>query len=251
MPDTAPDEPQRRLFLDVLRRLHEIGVLPDLILIGSWCKHYYGELFQDPDALSPNKTTDIDFLIPLPTHRKQKIDLPGALAPFGFRVEFNNAGYMTLYNPELHIDFMVPEKGKGVDAPVPVAAFGVRATALRYMTLLLDNLITVKKNGLRVTLPAPANFALHKLLVSTRRAKAVKAAKDFLNGCEILHAMIQNGESQTIQTLWISLPQGWKKTVLRSFEKGLATLQDDVNAPRAEQFKEVKTLLLQKTTSLP
>lgn len=241
----SSDDARHRLFVDVLWRLQEVGALREIVLIGSWCKYFYNDWFENPEALSPNKTTDIDFLISLPLRFERKIDVPAALAPLGFRVEFNNTGYMTLYNPELHIDFIVPEKGRGVDHPITVAGLGIRASALRYMGLLLDHPITVEKDDLHVKLPHPVNFGIHKLLVSTRRAKEVKAAKDFLNGCEILSAVMESGKGSQIQTLWTSLPMGWRRTVLQSFPKGLQRLREDVDAPRIALFEGVRNFLSQ------
>jgi hypothetical protein len=243
--DSALDDARHRLFVDVLWRLQEVGVLRQIVLIGSWCKYYYNDWFQNPEALSPNKTTDIDFLISLPFRFQQKIDVPAALAPLGFRVEFNNTGYMTLSNPELHIDFIVPEKGRGVDHPITVEKLGIRASALRYMGLLLEHPITIEKNDLHVTLPHPVNFGIHKLLVSTRRSKKVKAAKDFLNGCEILAAVMESGKGLQIKAVWSSLPLGWRRTALQSFTKGLLRLHGDVDAPRITLFEGVRDFLSQ------
>lgn len=241
--ESASDDVRHRLFVDVLWRLQEVGALREIVLIGSWCKYFYNDWFHDPEALSPNKTTDIDFLISMPLRLQRTIDVPAALAPLGFRVEFNNTGYMTLTNPELHIDFIVPEKGRGVDHPITVDRLGVRASALRYMSLLLDHPIQVEKDGLHVKLPHPIHFGIHKLLVSTRRAKEVKAAKDFLNGCEILSAVIESGKGSEITTLWTSLPMGWRRTVLQSFPKGLQQLREDVDAPRIALFEGVRDFL--------
>jgi hypothetical protein len=113
----------------------------------------------------------------------------------------------------------------------------------------LDDRITAEKDGVTVSLPHPIHFGIHKLIISTRRSKKVKAAKDFVNGCEILYAVIQNGGEEEIQKRMATLPSGWKKSILESFKTGLKNIEKDVDAPRLTNFNEVHTLLHTITAS--
>jgi len=51
----------------------------------------------------------------------------------------------------------------------PLSQLGLNAQPLRFLDFLAQNTITTKVGATTVTLPHPANFALHKLLVLTRR----------------------------------------------------------------------------------
>lgn len=72
-------------------------------------------------------------------------------------------------HPELIVEFLVPEKGWGTDKPYPISQFGMNAQALRFLDFLVENTIVSDSDGLRVRLPHPAAFGLHKLIISKRR----------------------------------------------------------------------------------
>jgi hypothetical protein len=84
---------------------------------------------------------------------------------------------------ELRVDFLTPARGARRTRPVPIPRLGVAATPLALLDYLLDApLVTVAVNGgaTAVTVPDPARFALHKLVLADRRpaAQQTKAAKD-------------------------------------------------------------------------
>ena len=66
-------------------------------------------------------------------------------------------------HPDLIIEFLVPERGRGRDKPYPLPQLGLNAQSLRYLDLLEHNSIGFKTAGLEVNLPHPAAFALHPL----------------------------------------------------------------------------------------
>ena len=53
-------------------------------------------------------------------------------------------GYIKLDHPDLILEFLVPEKGKGIDRPFPLPKLGVNAVALRFLSFLSGNTIKVK-----------------------------------------------------------------------------------------------------------
>jgi len=120
-------------------------------------------------------TRDMDLLIPQPGSIKAKIDLFELLKDLGFIVGFTGSkGYTRLEHPQLIVEFLVPERGKGSDKPYSLPQLGLNAQALRFVEFLSQNTIKSKVGSITVTLPDPANFALHKLLVMGRRPKAEK-----------------------------------------------------------------------------
>lgn len=106
-------------------------------LIGSWCfqiyqKHLGAQSF-------PLRTQDIDFLIPNPFHGKEHTDFIEQLEKLGFSRDFKRDGSLYLWNAELKIEFITPEKGRGVDNSIKIKKLGVNAIPLRFVGLLLDN----------------------------------------------------------------------------------------------------------------
>lgn len=62
-------EKQYDLCLEVLRRLQKVGVLREVMIIGSWCIYFYRNYFSDIDYTSSIRTRDIDFLVPIPVQK--------------------------------------------------------------------------------------------------------------------------------------------------------------------------------------
>ncbi|MFH1232083.1 MAG: GSU2403 family nucleotidyltransferase fold protein [Planctomycetota bacterium] len=133
---------QYNLCLSVLKKLAEEKVLSHLIIVGSWCAHFYEQYFNSPDYTPSIRTRDIDFLVSPPLKLSAKVDIPSLLSGQGFTTDFmGSKGYIRLIHPDLFIEFLVPEQGKGLDKPYPLPQLGVNAQPLRFLNFLTDNLI--------------------------------------------------------------------------------------------------------------
>ncbi|MGB2763951.1 MAG: GSU2403 family nucleotidyltransferase fold protein [Candidatus Aminicenantaceae bacterium] len=181
------------LCLEVLRRIQKAGILKEIMVIGSWCIYFYQDYFSDVDYSSSIRTRDIDFLIPIPYKSKRKVDVTELLKDLGFIVDFHIKGYIRLNHPELIIEFLVPERGKGTDKPYPLPQLGVNAQSLRFLDFLVENSMEFKINNLMLNLPHPAAFALHKLIVSSRRYKEEKKLKEKEEAIRVLNCLIAKG----------------------------------------------------------
>ena len=128
------------------------------------------EYFAKTNYTPSIKTRDIDFLIPSPNKFRRNTDIPNLLKDLGVIVGFKGAaGYIMLEHPSLIVEFLFPEKGKGLDKPYPLPQLGVNAQTLRFLNFLTHSRISIEVEGIPVTLPHPANFALHKLMIFGRR----------------------------------------------------------------------------------
>ena len=211
---------QYELCLEVLRRLNRTGVLKDVILIGSWCVPFYKSYFEGVEYSAVIKTRDVDFLVPAPSKIKTKIDIPNILKDLGFVVGFKGPeGYIRLEHLNLIVEFLVPEKGRGLDKPYQLPQFGLNAQALRFLNLLIQNTIEVKIEDIKIKLPHAANFALHKLIIFQRRVNKDKALKDRRTAIEILKALIAKGEANIIRKVFDSVPQKWQKKIMKGLNE--------------------------------
>jgi hypothetical protein len=205
------------LCLEVLRRLQIVGVLQELLLIGSWCVYFYENHFQEKGFLSPLRTRDIDFLVESPNRLSHEADVPMLLEDLGFLRDLYDEGYTRLVHPDLLIDFLVPRHGNAPIRPVPIKALGVNATALNFMDILLQHVIFVKIKDLTLRLPHPVNFAFHKLLISGRRRDPGKTERDRKQAIEVLDAAIAHGDELMARQLFRELPRKRRATILREF----------------------------------
>lgn len=215
------EKSQYKLCLEILRRFNKSGILKDFILIGSWCVYFYKDYFSNVPYIDQAtiKTRDIDFLINNPSIIKQEVDVPLLLKDLGFVTMIKGSkGYIKLDHPDLLLEFLTPEKGKGTDKPVPLPKLGMNAVALRFLSFLSLNTIKVKVEDFYITLPHPANFALHKLIISQRRPKQDKAVKDRNIAIEILKALIKKDESSIIKKVFNSVPKKWQARIIKGIK---------------------------------
>lgn len=208
------EKSQYNLCLEVLSRLDAAGVLKDMVLIGSWCTLFYKDFFGRYRVPTTLKTRDMDLLIPCPKSLTAKTDVAELLKDLGFIVGFTGQqGFIRLEHPELIVEFLVPEIGRGSDKPCKLPTLGVNAQSLRFLDFLAQDTLCAAVGTVTVKLPHPARFALHKLLVMTRRTASDKKAKDKQAARQILNALIQTHQDKSIKTAFEAMPKRWQTKV--------------------------------------
>lgn len=213
---------QYELCVEILRRFYKAGILDDFVLIGSWCVYFYKEYFSNVPYIDQAtiRTRDVDFLIDKPTKIEHTVNIPELLRDLGFVTIFKGpGGYIKLDHPDLLLEFLVPEKGRGTDKPIKLVKLGMNAVALRFLSLLTDNVIKIKVEDFHISLPHPANFAFQKLIIFQRRSKEEKAIKDRNSAIEILKALINKGETIVVKGVFNSILPKWKKKVIKGLEE--------------------------------
>jgi len=181
-------------------------------LIGSWCfKLYQEHLGVEKFPLS---TPDVDFLIPSPFHGKRHSGFLKQLEKLGFKTDFNSDGSLYLWNAELKIEFLTAEKGAGSDRAVKIKNLGINAVPLRHVGFLLDKPWIITDRRIKIKVPAPVRFCLHKLIIASRRKKVEKRLKD-LQQAIYTSAIVDKKEMRKI---FQSLPGKWQKTIFRALE---------------------------------
>lgn len=123
----------------ILKRFQEAGILKEMMLIGSWCLYFYRLAFENDDSLPAVRTMDVDFLIPDIHQVRTEVDIPQLLKEEGFLSTYNRVSGMVKFDhPELRIEFLVPELGKGHDKPLEVKKLNIKAQGLRYLNFLTE-----------------------------------------------------------------------------------------------------------------
>ena len=216
------EKKQSELCYEILRRFQRAGILDGIILIGSWCVYFYKDYFSGISYIDQTsiKTRDIDFLIDTPSKIKKSVNIPELLKDLGFVTIYKGReGYIKLDHPELILEFLVPEKGRGIDKPIPLPKLGMNATALRFLSLLTEKVIKIRIEDFYVSVPHPIHFALHKLIIFQRRGKEDKATKDKNTAVEILKALIKKGEARMINHVFHSLIPKWQKKIIKGLKE--------------------------------
>jgi hypothetical protein len=122
---------------------------------------------------------------------------------------------MMLEHPELMIEFLVPEHGRGGGKLPYLPQLGVNAQPLRFMDIPASRTIRLHFGDVPVTVPHPTAFALHKLLVVPRRPAAEKRERDLSSALAVLKLLDAKGELPQVRTMLNTFPQKWQRTILR------------------------------------
>ncbi|MBA3052010.1 nucleotidyltransferase domain-containing protein, partial [bacterium] len=81
--------------------------------------------------------------------------------------------------------------------------------------ILLENKIIIKEDNIRIAIPAPLNFCLHKLLIAQRRKDKSKKLKDMEQAIYILEIV----DEKQFKTTYNSFPKKWQKYILQSLKE--------------------------------
>ena len=186
-------------------------------IIGSWCFMLYQKYLPLPPY--PLRTQDIDILIPLPYNGKN-FDLYQALKQLGFQENFNpdNSTFFVGYG--IKIEFLAPERGRESHKAPYIPPLGITPQLLRFMDILLKEKINLNiSRGIKIRVPSPASFFLHKILIADRRKEEGKREKDFRQVIHIGRYILQT-EDERIKMLNIYTPfsPSWKKRIDNSLE---------------------------------
>ena len=71
---------------------------------------------------------------------------------------------------------------------------------------------------MKIRVPAPSRFCLHKLIIASRRRKPDKSLKDMQQA--IYTSTIV--DRKEIQELFLALPKKWRQSILRMLDKSKA-----------------------------
>lgn len=169
---------QQKEVLSLLKLLDENNILPHVILAGSWAEYAYAQSGALPGFTIILRTIDVDFLIKNLRRPTTAISLPTIAKKCGYSIEHDTLmGTTKFFSPGgLEIEFLIAQRGSGVE-PILETNLGVNAQALRHMEAIVANAMTVDLLGMKVQVPCPESYVLHKMLINDVRG-AEKKEKD-------------------------------------------------------------------------
>lgn len=227
--------------LKVLKALDQQGALKHLVVIGSWATLFYQDHFKDPNYHPVIRTTDIDFLVPKKPLLDLNIDLSKTLKDLGFLEEFSHDGWVTFEKPDFHVEFLYPRVGQQSDEPKSIPELGINARPLRFMSLMARETIQCSFHGIKMILPHPAVYGIHKLIISTRRTKDFKRDNDRQQAEMVLTSLSNSKDIVLLEEIYGNLSKKEKKVVLDAME-GRPFLQEifkDGQALKAQPLNQL------------
>ena len=170
---------QEQAFWDTIKVLHELDVLPHIMLIGSWAEYLFSSMFETD--FDPNiRTRDVDFFYRNLNMPSKPIRFVESMKRNGFLYDVDMVSEVARFYKEdlLEIEFLTKVIGSGSQSSYMIRALGIKAEGLRVINLLDDFATEVKRNGYSIIVPLPAAYVVQKLLANPTRVPASKKEKD-------------------------------------------------------------------------
>ena len=132
----------------------------------------------------------------------------------------------------LRLDVLTPLTGRARRTTVELPALGIHATALRFLDFLLVQPVfaaVLTGSGVLVRVPTPERYALHKLIVASRRGAAGrdKSRKDIQQAQSLLEILILDSPAD-VEDAWSDLigrGKQWRTAALKSIQQLSGALQ--------------------------
>ena len=130
---------------------------------------------------------------------------------------------------EAMVEFLTPAFGEEGIKPLP--ALGVSAQALNYLNFLIAqpiHALALYRSGVLVQIPRPERFAIHKLIVASRRhggPEVAKARKDRAQAEFLIRILAEDRPDELAEAYDHAMLQGprWRERIASSLERMPAT----------------------------
>jgi hypothetical protein len=126
---------------------------------------------------------------------------------------------------EAMVEFLTPAFGEEGVKPLP--ALGVSTQALNYLNFLIAepiHALALYRSGVLVQIPRPERFAIHKLIVASRRQggpEVAKARKDRAQAAFLIRILTEDRPDDLVEAYEHALSQGprWRDRIASSLER--------------------------------
>ncbi len=193
-------------------------------IIGSWSFIIYQAYL--PVEKYPLKTLDLDILVPLPYEGKA-FDFSVFFRELGFQEQFNPDGSMFFTGGLLKIEFLAPRKERYEEKEGRfIKPLAITPQTLNYLNMLLEEPLELKiAPGIKVIVPSPSGFMLHKLLISTLARRKAKRAKDLKQAIYLgKYVFFEPLEREKLEVQWARFSPAWKRKVRQALTAALELL---------------------------
>jgi len=186
---------QQKAFWDLLDIFDKEGLLPYIMLIGSWAEYIY-QLHMESGYTANLKTRDVDFLYPnLNQPKGREIRIRKSMEEKGFLYTEDYISGVGKYIKEdlLELEFMTRALGQGQSVNI-IPSLNIKAEGLRDVNVLASYPLRICSSALKdgydnlmITVPEPEAYVIQKLLINTKRTPEHKREKDIQSVRELLN----------------------------------------------------------------
>lgn len=157
------------------------------------------------------------FFVPNPPRIHKEIDVSLILNKLGFDRKVSPLdGYEKYVHPDLEVEFLTPERGRGRERPYTIDKLHVNAQGLRYLDLIQSHVMETSFRRILLNVPEPAAYVLHKFIVSDRRKKTFKKEKDIETARQIGEYLLEHeNQRKKMREIYLGMPAKWKKDLMK------------------------------------
>jgi len=208
---------QEKEFWNIIEVFSEEGLLPYVMLIGSWAEYIY-QSHIELGFKANLMTTDVDFLYKnLNRPVGKKFDIIKALENKGFLCTQNrNSGVAKFIKEDiLDIEFLIRVLGEGDPQHQKIPALGIVGIGLRDVNMLERYPVVIEIKGYTLIIPEPEIYVLHKVLISTKRLKPEKREKDL----DSVRGLLPCVKTDYMKTMFEKLTKKQQKLIMENCEQ--------------------------------
>ncbi len=139
------------------------------------------------------------------------------------------------------VELLAPNEGPERGEPMELPALGAYGTPLRFLDYLIHEpaqAAVLYRSGVLVNVPQPARYAIHKLIVATRRSATArqKSAKDIQQSAALIRILAEDRPDELVEAYHEAYGRGpsWKSHI----QKGLLRLPEDARRALDDVIKE-------------
>lgn len=166
---------QQKEFLKFMKILSDNDLLGHIILCGSWSEFIYAQCNVLPGFEITLRTLDADFLVKNLRKPTKPVSLIPIIKEQGYTYDIDVInGTTKIFSPEgLEIEFLINQMGSG-EIQTFKTNLGINAQALRHLDVLTRHTIEADFLGMKINVPMPEAYAVHKMVINEDRSIAKK-----------------------------------------------------------------------------
>lgn len=209
---------------ELLEILNSNKILPNVILIWSWCLFFYKNIFNNFTPIL--RTIDIDFYVPDVKRIKGENGLINKLKIIKYDMIVDTLTNKTKFvSPDgFELEFLT-RLNRNHLACVKLGNTGIYAESLSYLDIFNGNYIEIEYNNIIVKIASPSSYVLQKLLIiNLRKAKKEKDIQSINYVLSFIKTSKKN--SDELIELFSSLPKKWQNKIQQNCKENKIVLFD-------------------------
>ena len=209
---------QQKAFWDAIDVFDKEGVLPYVMLIGSWAEYIYQYYFKT--NFIPNlRTRDVDFLYPnLKRPQEYGFNIFKSMQEKGFayREDYMSGVGKFMKEDLLELEFITRVLGKGQYIN-EIPSLNIKSEGLREINMLAEYPLELECENYIITVPEPEAYIIQKLLINPIRTPEYKREKDIQAIKELLDHVNRNRLNQIFGERSLKIQKSISETLAKHF----------------------------------